>query len=282
MGKMTGTFLGVRGSYPVSGRGVARIGGNSSSLRIDGENVSLFLDAGSGIIAEGARWVESGDSELHIFLTHLHFDHIMGLPFFAPVFSPRFHIHFHAPQNPAAPLQKSIESLFLPPYSPITLAGIRATLEYHEFDPATPFEWRFNERVRVLARMNHDGDLLGVAVYRVEVGRASVVYATDVEVPQGFAGPVHQLASGADVLIHDSQYLPADYQDPLAPKQGYGHSTVHMATGNALACRVKRLYLFHFDPRYDDTALRGMLATARTIFPRTFLARERHKFSLRS
>jgi len=282
MGQMTGTFLGVRGSYPVSGRGVARVGGNSSAVLLEEEGVAFFLDAGSGIIAAGPRVLESAGPELHIFLTHLHFDHIMGLPFFAPVFSPRFHIHFHAPQNPAAPLQRTIESLFLPPFSPITLAGIRASLHYHEFDPATPYEWKWNEGVRVRSRMNHDGDLLGVAVYRVETGRASLVYATDVEAPDGFSEPVFQLACGADVLIHDSQYLEEDYLDPAAPKRGYGHSTVGMAARNALVCGVKRLYLFHFDPRYDDVTLGRMVKSARTIFPRTHLARERHKFSLRS
>jgi ribonuclease BN (tRNA processing enzyme) len=283
MGKMNVTFLGVRGSYPVSGSGVARVGGNSSSLRLESGGAPFFLDAGSGIIAAGEHLLQQRDGgDVHIFLTHLHFDHIMGLPFFAPVFSPRFHLHLHAPRNPAATLQNSIESLFMPPFSPITLAGIRASLTYHEYDSAAPYDVRLDDAVRVRACMNHDGDLLGVAVYRVETQKGSMVYATDVEAAQGFRPPVHELALGTDVLIHDSQYLVEDYDHPTSPKRGFGHSTFEMAARNAVACQVGRLYLFHFDPHYRDATLRRMLHSARTFFPRTFLAREQQQFTLRS
>jgi ribonuclease BN (tRNA processing enzyme) len=109
-----------------------------------------------------------------------------------------------------------------------------------------------------------------------------VVYATDVESPNGFGQPILDFIEDADILIHDSQYLDRDYFSSYNPKENYGHSTVSMAVRNALRGRVKRLYLFHYDYNYTDRTLSTMLKKARKEFKNTSLAREGRKISLRS
>lgn len=280
-GRFTLTFFGVRGSYPVPGDGTRRCGGNTASLLLQAGGRSVILDAGTGIIRAG-RFLSTRRAArrpIHIFLTHLHSDHIMGLPFFAPMFDPRAEIVLHYPEHRGHDSRRALEALFLPPYSPITLQGIRARLRFEPLaahDGANVID--LGSGLEVACARHDSHPLLGVLIYRVAFAGGRLVYATDVETPDGFSGPVREMVAGADLLVHDAQYFEADYfgggESPKGPRRGFGHSTVAMAAGNAAACRVKRLFLFHYDPGYSDARLDEMLALAREKFRRTFLARE--------
>ncbi len=286
------TFCGVRGSYPVPGRGSQRAGGNTSCLLLQIAGRAVILDAGTGIIGAGRRLARrmpppaSPPAPIHVFLSHLHSDHIMGLPFFAPMFDPRAEIVLHYPSPAGGRARAALEALFLPPYSPITLRGIKARLR---FAPLAAGRGAVSAGggIEVAFRRHASHPRQGVLIYRVAAAGRRLAYATDVESPDGFDPGTLAFLAGADLLVHDSQYLEADYRGGRAarswnagPRRGFGHSTMAMAARNAAAAGAKRLYLFHYDPRYSDADLERMRARARREFPHTYLAREGESIKL--
>jgi ribonuclease BN (tRNA processing enzyme) len=286
MAERTLTFFGVRGSYPVGDPRMSATGGHTACVRLETPAQWLLLDAGTGLIPAGRAIVRSRrpPRPIHIFLTHLHIDHIMGLTFFAPFFDARQRIHIYGPRFQGISSRRTVEALFEPPFSPITLAGIKATVSFHELSPGRPRAVGLAAGVRVEYRLHGSSPLLDVLIYKVSLGRrgGTVVYATDVESPLGFDPELRRFIAGADVLIHDSQYLDREYHRRANGKKGYGHSTVSMAVANARRSQARRLFLFHHNPEYSGRILNQMLAQARKQFPSTNLARERKQIRIRS
>jgi ribonuclease BN (tRNA processing enzyme) len=282
--EMSLTFFGVRGSYPVPGKSTPRYGGNTSSLLFEIDGQMVLFDAGTGIIQVG-RYLSQrleGGGKIHLFLTHLHLDHIQGLPFFKPLFNPQVEIIIHCPEIPGNSFRQAIEALFLPPYSPITLNGIKASLSFQPLDLNPENNFVKLDSDILVSHVKHDSHpRLGVIIYQLAHAGRRVVYATDVESPDGFDDAISHFIHGADILIHDSQYLDRDYFNAHNPRISYGHSTVLMAVRNAEQCKVKKLFLFHFDPEYADEKLDEMLILARQKFKNTYLAQEQKKISIR-
>jgi ribonuclease BN (tRNA processing enzyme) len=277
-------FYGVRGSYPVSSPRVAHFGGNTASILVSRDTSLSIFDAGTGIINIG-RDIVRGDSKrkhIDIFLTHFHMDHIQGLPFFKPVFDPDYHINIFCPDFPNIVVEDLIHSLFNDPISPISDRGIKANMNITRLplNRAEPIELESGIRIDYMKENSHP--LSGVLIYKLSIDDRCMVYATDVESPDGFDDETVEFIRGSQVLIHDSQYFESDYRHTVHPRAGFGHSTCSMATGNALSCEVEKLFLFHYHPDYSDIKLKTMLTKARKRFPQTFLARETLKFRLRS
>lgn len=281
MNGMRLTFCGVRGSYPVSDRHMIRYGGNSSSLMVEADGGTILLDAGTGIIGAG-RFLQKrkpGQHHIHLFLTHLHIDHILGLPFCPIVYDSRYHISIYCPSPPGVNLEKSIHTLFLPPFSPVLIDGIQAGIDFHPLS-TDDTEYFSVCGLRIECRWHAYHPLQGSSIIKVKNGDSAFIYATDIEIPDGLEDSLASMIRGCDLLIHDSQYLDSDYFGSPGTYRGFGHSPVSSAVRTARECGVKKLFLFHYDPEYTDPILEKMLNQAREQFPETYLARESLKINI--
>ncbi|MBI3406340.1 MAG: MBL fold metallo-hydrolase [Acidobacteria bacterium] len=263
-------FWGVRGSTPTPQRENLRYGGNTScvEVRIGGE---LFVfDCGTGFRVLGNELRrKAGRSTIHarIFLSHYHWDHIQGIPFFTPLYNPDNHFDFYSFRSLQTDVERALEDQMMNPYFPVEMKVMRAHRRFHHLEEETR---DFDRSVRISTkRLNHPQGCFG---YRLEHKRKILVYATDNEPgdPQGDQN-VRALAEDADLLIYDSQYTPHEYQNG---KQSWGHSTWEEAVAIARDARVKNLVLFHHDPEHNDKEIDAILRTARKKFSRTVAARE--------
>lgn len=268
------TFWGVRGSVPAPERDSWRYGGNTPCLELrDSDGQIFILDAGTGIRDLGrhlmADFIVPG-LQATLFLSHYHWDHVQGLPFFEPLYFAGNTIAIYGPRPQAeAPssLAGVIHVLFRSPFFPVTTANLKASYPLQELDWGSDFTLG-STRIRT-CRVNHPQ---GALAYRFDNRGASVVYATDHEPgnpERDFA--LRQLARGADLLISDAQYRPEELG---AQKAGWGHGSWKASAELALAAEVKNLILYHHDPVRSDLELDQILLDARQIFPHTWAAAE--------
>jgi phosphoribosyl 1,2-cyclic phosphodiesterase len=248
------TFHGVRGSTPCHGREVLRYGGNTScvSVHAPGEQPLLF-DIGTGARYFGLDHVCGSDFRGACLLSHLHWDHIQGLPFFAPMLDPTTHLTLYGPrQDDGRSVGEVLDAAIRPPVFPVTIDELPATAEFHDLGDDDLMVGGFAVSARSVP---HLGPTLG---YRVRWRDRVVVYISDHQQPLdgGFDVPdaVLELAAGADVLIHDAQFTAAEF----SCKAHWGHCTPEFALRVAAESGVKQLVLFHHDPRRDDDALMDM------------------------
>jgi phosphoribosyl 1,2-cyclic phosphodiesterase len=259
-------LYGVRGSLATPGPSTARYGGNTSCVRLTGPDGSVVvLDAGTGIRTL-AHELPEGLTRVDVLLTHLHMDHIIGLGFFSPLYDPRMEVHIWGPASATQSLEARLRRYLSPPLFPVMLRDVPCRLELHHVVrgpvPIGPF-------LVTAARVCHPGPTVG---YRVEAGCASLAYLPDHEPALGARRfPLEaewmsglELASGADLLLHDAQYTREEYPYHV----GWGHSTIQDALAFARLARVKHLVLFHHDPGRDDAALEAAVeAATRDVLP---------------
>jgi phosphoribosyl 1,2-cyclic phosphodiesterase len=261
------TFWGVRGSVPAPGAKTQRYGGNTPCVEVRAGGKRLILDAGSGLRSLGERLRDTDARvEADVLFSHYHYDHLQGLPFFAPLAEPQNRFVFHGPRREGRSVQDVLEGQMVPPYFPVTLDQLaRAAIEFRSIEAGEPFDIG---RVHITStELDHPGGSLG---YRLEYGGRTLVYATDVEHTDRPSESLVELARGADVLLHDAMYVESEYEQ----RRGWGHSTWAGALATAEAARVKKLVLFHHDPDRDDRALEAVLKQVQKRFPHTLAARE--------
>jgi phosphoribosyl 1,2-cyclic phosphodiesterase len=258
---------GVRGSTPTPEVQNLGYGGNTSCLEIrSAENEVFIFDAGSGMRHLGQSLTEEFKGQklsLNVFLTHFHWDHIQGLPFFLPFYKTDNEMTFHASRE-LGPLAEKLQGQMSKPYFPVSM-DIGARRNFVELDST---ELRFGSlRVRTFP-LNHPQGAWG---YRIESGAGSIVYATDLEHGnQRLDGVLREYSQGADILIYDCNYTPEEYASHI----GWGHSTWSEAVNVAKDAGVKRLILFHHDPWHNDRMLDAIVAQARERFDNTLAATE--------
>lgn len=272
--EMTIRFWGVRGSIASPGEATARTGGNTSCVEVRCGAQVIAFDAGTGLRGLGERLLREAagaDVDVTLLLSHLHWDHIQGLPFFAPIYVPGTRIHVAGPATPELSLRDALAQQMRPPTFPVLFEELPSHLETRPIRHGSRLE-RGDVVIRA-AKLNHPGG--GVLAYRVDWRGRSVVYATDTEHYACVDPVLAKLAHGADVLIYDAQYRPEEYRGEVGfPKVGWGHSTYQAGAELAHAAEVGTLVLFHHDPARDDAAVDAIEADARALFPRTEAARE--------
>jgi len=272
-------FLGVRGSIPVPGPHTTA-GGNTACLEVTAGDTRIILDAGSGLRTLGdertrvidPRDPASGpDPSAHgprhstILLSHLHWDHVCGLPFFTPIYVPGHRVEIASGPNGVMPMHDAIRSLFKAPFFPVDFADVAGRVSVRELAPADRFT--IGDITITLARLNHPDPVYG---FRLEHGGHAIVYATDTEHFACVDPTLKRLAAGADILIYDAQYTPDEYPS----KVGWGHSTWQAGADLARAAGVPQLVLFHHDPNRSDAQLAAIEAEAHAHLPGTIAARE--------
>jgi CheY-like chemotaxis protein/phosphoribosyl 1,2-cyclic phosphodiesterase len=269
-------FWGTRGSLAKPGPTTLRYGGNTSCVEVRTDDGTLIvLDCGTGAHELGLALMASGERPLrgHLMLTHTHWDHIQGFPFFAPLFVAGNEWDIYAPGGLGRHLETTLAGQMEYTYFPVTLAQLGAATRYHDLVEGS---FAIGDISVVTQYLNHPALALG---YRVAVGGVSLVYSVDHEPhapspcggsssarPAPGARPAHgedrrhvDFLTGADLVIHDAQYTIEEYPQ----KEGWGHSPAEWTVDYAVAARAKRLALFHHDPLRSDEALDRLLVVCR-------------------
>ena len=255
-------FWGVRGSTPTLERDTWRYGGNTPCLELTApDGTSFILDCGTGLRTLGNQLTaqQNGSGiESHILVTHYHWDHIQGIPFFHPFFESQNRFHFYSFQSKYLgphSLQQVFEAQLSSPYFPIDVTMMTASREFHEISGGQT--WDVNGTKITASHLNHPQGCLG---YRLDTTGGSIVYATDNEPGAAECDQnLLQLAHDADVLIYDAQYSP---EQLASERKGWGHSSWLEGVKIARAAKVRNLILFHHDPDSTDKHVDGFLSAA--------------------
>jgi len=264
------SFWGVRGSTPTVDPATWRYGGNTPCLELTApDGTQIILDCGTGLRVLGSRWA-ARNPETHILVTHYHWDHIQGIPFFAPLYSESNRFHFYSFRSKHLghdSLQQVFETQMAMPYFPVDMSAMTAKKRFMEVSGGESFCIGEN---RITARhLNHPQGCLG---FRIETPGGTIVYATDNEPGDAkLDAELQQLAADADILINDAQYSP---EQLAATRRGWGHSSWREGVKVARAAGAKTLVLFHHDPDSTDRMVDGLLHQAREEFDSVFAASE--------
>ncbi len=248
-------FWGVRGSIPTPSPETVHFGGNTSCVSVDFGSDMVIFDAGTGLRPLGNSILKSSPiPHLYLFLSHVHWDHIQGFPFFGPSYQPGIQMEVFGQGAADHTLGKILAGQMEGPNFPVSLSHLEANISYKDIHSGTLVELKnptpFAEVT--CADGNHPN---GVLIYRIEdlITKSKLVYATDTEhYPDRMDFPILELAKGADILIYDGMYTPEEY---ASKHRGWGHSTWEKGFELAVAAGVKTLVIFHHDPSHSDEFL---------------------------
>jgi phosphoribosyl 1,2-cyclic phosphodiesterase len=268
------SFWGVRGSTPTVDPSTWRYGGNTPCLEfVAPDGTQFILDCGTGLRMLGNRWAAPNSStgvETHIFVTHYHWDHIQGIPFFSPLYAANNEFHFYSFRSKYLgrdSLKQVFEAQMALPYFPVDMSAMDAKRKFQEVAGGDSFNIRGN---KITARwLNHPQGCLG---FRIETPVGTVVYATDNEPGDPkLDASLRELAAGADIFINDAQYTP---EQMATTRRGWGHSSWKEGVRVAREAGAKTLVLFHHDPDSTDRMVDSILRNARDEFDAVFAASE--------
>lgn len=295
-------FWGVRGSYSAPFSSHLAVGGNTSCVEIRIGDQLLVCDAGTGIIPLGNELMQQdGIREMLIILTHYHWDHVCGLPFFAPAFTPDWHLKFFGPGQNAGEIERHVSAQMSAPYFPVGtetwMAGVDYLAPKNNAIDYGPLNITYQN-------VHHPGVTYG---YCIKYGDKKIIYISDNECMflnksierrykefnpeeqelynemkrEEYDSALHFMKD-ADILIHDAQYTPEDYDK----KHGWGHSCYIDTVNSAIDAGVKQLFLYHHDPNYDDERIEDIhkdslrIVSERNSALDCHIAREGHTISL--
>ena len=251
---------GTRGSIPTPGPHTVRHGGNTTCFEVQHNGTRLIFDAGSGIRPLGMDLVEKGPNAIHIFLTHFHWDHIQGFPFFAPLYDEEDSIKVVGPRQKSIDVQNLFAGQMGPIYFPVPYSVVAATMMFEHLNEGAYEVDGFNLEVM---RVKHPSY---VTAYRIEVGGKVICFVPDNEldstiydVAPDFDRRITEFVGDADLLVHDSMYTEEEYPH----RAGWGHSTFTQSLRLAEDGGAKKLLFFHHDPMRTDDELDEIVSRMR-------------------
>ena len=251
---------GTRGSIPTPGPGTVRHGGNTTCFELKHRGTRLIFDAGSGIRPLGLDLLEKGPNTIHIFLTHFHWDHIQGFPFFAPLYDPEDSIKVIGPRQKEIDVQNLFAGQMGPIYFPVPFSFVAATMEFAHLNEGS---YEIDDFTLEVIRVKHPSFVIG---YRITVGGRVICFIPDNEldadmydVEPDFDTRLRDFIGDADLLIHDSMYTEEEYPN----RRGWGHSTFTQSLRLAEDAGAKKLLLFHHDPTRSDDELDTIVSRLR-------------------
>jgi phosphoribosyl 1,2-cyclic phosphodiesterase len=261
-------FWGVRGSIACPSRNYMEFGGNTSCLEVTAGDQRIILDAGTGLRSLGQEILRNDVRFAHLLLTHSHWDHINGFPFFAPAFQQGRTFKIMAGHlSSHGGIRAVFAGQMAQPTFPVPLEAMSSELEFCDFAAGEGFPLEGGVRVKTAA-LNHPS---GATAYRLEYGGQSLCYVTDTEHVIGRPDQnVLSLIEGADLVIYDSTYT----DDEFPNKVGWGHSTWQEGVRLCRQAQAKRLAIFHHAPEHDDPEMERIEAQAHEVWAATFAARE--------
>lgn len=257
-------FWGTRGSIPVPGPKTIEFGGNTSCVQIISGDNYIVLDAGTGIRELGNDLLQKYDcKDIHLLVSHTHWDHIQGLPFFRPLYSEKCKLNIYSETKSGSSIEKVFVTQWDPNYFPVTSEIFKDKVEYKKFGDIESIEIN-GFKVSYINTHHSEGTL----AFKIEKDGKSVVYMTDNELYYDTENNLPtakeileknhdqvEFIADADVLIHDVMYQIEDYGDKI----GWGHSNNYSASIFATLGKVKKLLLFHYDPDYTDDKIKDIV-----------------------
>lgn len=254
-------FWGTRGSIPVPGKSTLKYGGNTPCISFyeGGEEISI-LDAGSGIRELGNKIILDGKiKKINIFISHLHWDHVQGLPFFAPLYQKGFKVNFYSNKVNMSKGENIFDVLLQPLYFPVNKDVLNANIKFVGIEENQNFV--INGSKISTINNNHSP---GTLSYKISFDGKSFVYMTDNEIyydeKEGVIDKdsiiiknsnLVKFCNNLDYLVHDTMYNLSDYKN----KKGWGHSNNFSLAEFAMLCNIKNVILFHYDPQYTDVII---------------------------
>lgn len=262
------TFWGVRGSIPCPARTHVQFGGNTSCVHVAVAGQDIILDAGTGIRGLGRSLQRRDIQQATLLLSHTHWDHICGFPFFTPAYDPRWSMRILAGHLPhEAGIRSVLASQMTDPMFPVPLDAMRGDLRFEDFSAGDSFTLGPDVVVKTSA-LRHPNGATG---YRIEHAGVSFCYVTDTEHQPGQPDQgILALIEGADLVLYDCTYS----DDEFPSKVGWGHSTWQEGIRLCRAASAQRLGIFHHDPDHDDAYMRGLAAAAKELWKGAFVVRE--------
>ena len=270
--RLTVKVWGARGSVAVSGPAFARYGGNTTCFEVRCGKRVLIFDAGTGIVPLGQQILREDETELNLFFTHSHYDHIIGLPFFGPLHKPHMAVNIaSAHLEGSMTTRDMVAQLMRPPWFPVGPEVFKARVTYQDFMPEDVLE-PFPGVVMRTGRLRHPGGAVG---YRVEFAGKVVTIITDTEhVPGELDEEVLALSKGADLLLYDSAYC----DDEMKRYNGFGHSSWQQAIRIGQAAHVKTIGMIHHNFLHEDDDLDRIAAQAKALFDDAHVVSEGQRF----
>tara|TARA_Y100001970_G_scaffold286134_1_gene407547 strand:+ start:397 stop:1224 length:828 start_codon:yes stop_codon:yes gene_type:complete len=262
-------FWGVRGSNPTTDSDKLEVGGDTSCVEVrTADNQIIILDMGTGLRNLGQALVkeENPPNDINIFISHYHWDHILGFLSFLPLFNEKFNINIYGKTNSNGGIKEALNDILDTRFWPVSLDMFAAKVEYHDIEPG---RLRLDNGITIESNLHpHPNGALG---YRIELKDKIVTYVTDIEHPIGNAlDNVSNLSRESDVLIHEAHFTPED----LPKFVGWGHSSWEEAVDIAKSSNSKQLILFHHSPTYSDEIVNNFTQEAKKSFDNVIAAKQ--------